>query len=335
MKARSRHQFAANDERINRTDTSERRDEWEGPAEYRVSPDDLRTLSGVNELRSLLHIIGEWALILSAIYICNRYFTPLLYVLAVMLVGARQHALVILMHDGSHYRLFRKKWVNDVISDALLAWPVFATTRGYRFTHFAHHRFINTEADPDWVRKHTHEWEFPKTWYSLGLILVKDLFGLNSHQLLAEAADVSAAPDARRSATHGYSALRILYYFAIIGLLAYFQLLPLFLLFWVIPLLTWFKVILRIRSIAEHFGIEEHAYALSRTTLPNLFERIFVAPKNVNYHIEHHLYPSVPFYRLPRLHELLMSQPGFHHQAHVTQTYFRVLRECCSRAVTA
>ncbi|MCB0279431.1 MAG: fatty acid desaturase [Calditrichaeota bacterium] len=22
-------------------------------------------------------------------------------------------------------------------------------------------------------------------------------------------------------------------------------------------------------------------------------------PNNINYHIEHHLYPSVPFYRLP------------------------------------
>src|SRR5688572_31188908 len=48
------------------------------------------------------------------------------------------------------------------------------------------------------------------------------------------------------------------------------------------------RKIMRVRSIAEHFAIEnDHAYTKSRTTLPSFLERVFVAPRNVNFHLEH------------------------------------------------
>ena len=31
-------------------------------------------------------------------------------------------------------------------------------------------------------------------------------------------------------------------------------------------------------------------------------------PHHVNYHLEHHLYPAVPHYHLPRLHRLLQDK---------------------------
>ena len=57
---------------------------------------------------SWLHIVAEWGMILSTIYVCQMLWSPLLYLLAVAFLGARQHALLILMHDGVHYRLFRE-----------------------------------------------------------------------------------------------------------------------------------------------------------------------------------------------------------------------------------
>ena len=73
------------------------------------------------------------------------------------------------------------------------------------------------------------------------------------------------------------------------------------------------------------------AYPRTRTTQPTWLERIFLAPKNVNYHIEHHFFPSVPFYRLPELHAILMSKPGYREGAHVTRTYWGVLEESVGR----
>jgi fatty acid desaturase len=96
---------------------------------------------------------------------------------------------------------------------------------------------------------------------------------------------------------------------------------------------TWLVLIMRIRSIAEHHAIDgrDNAYPLTRTTEATWLERIFLAPKNVNYHIEHHFFPSVPFYRLPELHTILMSKPGFREGAHLTRTYWGVLEESVGR----
>jgi fatty acid desaturase len=91
---------------------------------------------------------------------------------------------------------------------------------------------------------------------------------------------------------------------------------------------------MRIRSIAEHFAIDGKSgvYGQTRTTNVGLLMRLFVAPKNVNYHIEHHFFPSVPFYRLPKLHLLLMSREEFARAAHITQSYSKMLLECVRQA---
>jgi fatty acid desaturase len=72
-----------------------------------------------------------------------------------------------------------------------------------------------------------------------------------------------------------------------------------FAIYWLVPIATWLSMILRIRSIAEHYALpHDHVWMETRTVIPNLLEALFIAPKNIAYHIEHHQYPSVPFYRL-------------------------------------
>jgi len=43
---------------------------------------------------------AEIGAIVAAIYLCERFWSPLMYLLAIAIIGARQHALLILMHDG-------------------------------------------------------------------------------------------------------------------------------------------------------------------------------------------------------------------------------------------
>jgi fatty acid desaturase len=288
-------------------------------------------LSKIDPLRSVAAITWEWAAIVASIVLYDSILHPLFYPLLVMWIGARQHALAVLVHEGTHYLLFRNRRLNAVVSELLLAWPLFITTRAYRGSHFAHHRHVNTEKDPDLMRKQNSEWEFPKTWRALAILLLKDAVGLNTYQQLLEAADLSDPKEQQSRRFEPYGWARVLYYAVVLAGVTYFRVWPLFLLFWIVPLLTWLKMILRIRSIAEHFGIEnDHVYTRSRTTLPSRFERLFVAPRNINFHLDHHLYPSVPFFRLPRLHMLLMADPAFEGKAHVTSTYWGVLRECVS-----
>jgi fatty acid desaturase len=78
---------------------------------------------------------------------------------------------------------------------------------------------------------------------------------------------------------------------------------------WIVPLATVLQVIFRLRAICEHGALTDFSSPLTaaRTNLPTWWERYFLFPHHVNFHIEHHLYPAVPHYNLPRLHEALKA----------------------------
>jgi fatty acid desaturase len=288
----------------------------------------LRELSRLNPLRSSFQIVAEWALIASAIYVTTHYWNPLLYVLMIVFIGARQHALLILMHDATHYRLFRNRLLNDWVGELLLAWPFFVTMRSYRHNHIAHHRHVNSDRDPDWARKlNQPQWTFPKHWTELAWLLFGDVSGLNAVDLIRLSRSLAGQDGA---VPRSYRLSRLAFYLVAAALIIAGGGVHLFVLYWVIPYFTWLAMILHLRSIAEHFSIPDGSgvHAGLRTTRANALERLLIAPNNVNYHAEHHRFPSVPFYRLPELHRLLVAHPEFTGTAHFTNGYLGVLREC-------
>src|SRR5207244_2514553 len=95
-----------------------------------------------------------------------------------------------------------------------------------------------------------------------------------------------------------------------------------FLVLWLIPEFTVLTAIFRIRNLSEHYGVgSTHELNESRNVLPAWWERMLIAPCNVNFHLDHHLFPSVPWYNLPRLHRVLMQQKPYAAHAHITHTY--------------
>lgn len=108
--------------------------------------------------------------------------------------------------------------------------------------------------------------------------------------------------------------------------------LKIYVLYWVVPFVTWFQFINRIRTIAEHNAVKKNALIGTRTTIATWFDKLFIVGFNhPNYHIEHHLYPSVPFYNLPKLHKLLIKDETFKSRAHITAGYHNVILECLKK----
>ena len=107
------------------------------------------------------------------------------------------------------------------------------------------------------------------------------------------------------------------------SILTVFGLWKFYLLYWVVPYLTTFFMFQYIRSVAEHFGelAYDHLLTSTRTIKPMLLERFLLSPHNVGFHLEHHLYPGVPFYHLPKLHQLLMDHKEYEEKAHITHGY--------------
>ena len=80
-------------------------------------------------------------------------------------------------------------------------------------------------------------------------------------------------------------------------------------LLWFLPYLTVWRVINRLRSIAEHGGLE--ASSDRRVTTHSVSQhpiaRFLLVPYNIGWHLAHHVDAGVPFRNLPRYHRAMIE----------------------------
>lgn len=248
-------------------------------------------------------VIFEWFLILFCIYINSQFFSLPLIILSIFFVGTRIHALGILMHEASHFNLnSNRKW-NDWITKILITLPALLSLNSYRDSHLTHHKYSQTEMDPTFTRKTgISVFDFPK---KNSLVFVCELFSI----LLFRGAFL-AIKDLSRNRRSGAKGSR---YELLIGLLLIATIFvfgggPLFLLFWILPLLTVLPLLNHWRTISEHSSLPDCAEK-TRTVIYHPITAWFIAPYNVNYHLEHHLFPGAPWYQLKELHLNLQKSP--------------------------
>lgn len=300
----------------------------------RLPPSKIKELSVLDPASALAATAGEWVSIAAAIALCSYFWHPALYLITVMFVGARQHALIIMGHDASHYRYLPSRWQNELFGNLFLMWPVFASVEAFRKFHGPHHQYTNLPNDGNRHIWYTHDaagelepgWKFPKTRLGLALVLLRRAFFLTGlFWIVRGLVGTSLIPS-----PHWMLAAKLALYGSVAGALTYFGAWYAFLLFWIVPYCTWHIAIQYARLICEHSAVEseEEEYAITRTTIPTWLESIFILPCNVGYHIEHHWYPSVPFYRLPELHQQLMAREGFRRKAVVKRSVLASLGEC-------
>ncbi|HMQ48489.1 MAG TPA: fatty acid desaturase family protein [Saprospiraceae bacterium] len=289
-----------------------------------INPQVLKSLFATNSYRHALAIAYNWALIFASILLSLAYPYFAVYLFSVIVIGARMHALAILMHDATHFRFLKNRKWNDLITNVVTAYPLFTTIATYRENHLRHHRHLNTEEDPDWVSKlGKREFRFPKTKREFLLTVFSYFFLIQGmkdsiwffRRFASAKKDTSCRTEDKRP--------RILFFALLLLTLTLGGLWLGFLLFWVIPYLSTFFMFQYIRSVAEHFGelSYDHLLTSTRTVRVNFLERFFIAPHNVGYHLEHHLYPGVPFYHLPQLHKVLMADAAYSNKAHITHGY--------------
>ena len=299
----------------------------------------LRTWSRVDNARSVTQIGLEIALVAAAVWACQRWWNPALYVATIVWIGARQHALLVLMHDAAHARLLTSRRWNDIIGE-LLAWPLGITMHGFRRSHLAHHHHLGTDDDPDLVYwRDAPDYRFPMTPARLGVVLTMYTFGLRTVDQLrilagyALRAGRHTVRAQNASDQPGVQRARIACYVALLAAITILGLWRGFLLYWIVPAFTWLAAILYFRSAVEHYALDGSRAPLraTRTVVLGAAGRWLVAPNGINLHLEHHLYPSVPFHRLPRLHAHLTRDGAYRAEAHVTAGLLAACRELTGR----
>jgi len=262
---------------------------------------------------------------------------PLLIPLCVAVIGTRQLGLAILMHEAAHGGLNSNRKINDFLGQWICAAPVGAHLGNYRGYHLTHHKYAQQPEDPDLGLSAP----FPITKTSLRRKIVRDLTGQTFFKQRRNQFANALGLGIRKTkgqTNRAQSAREAVIPFVATNLLllagltlaghwwAYFVL-------WLLPMATWNQLVTRLRNIAEHAVVPDHADPMrhARTTLASWWERLLIAPYWVNYHCEHHMFMHLPCYRLPRAHKLL-AQKGITARMEVQHGYRSVLASASGKS---
>ena len=271
--------------------------------------------------RATAAILHDLIFIAAAVAMALHFWpNPLVVFVAVLIIGTRQHALFVIAHDAAHYLLYERRWLNDLAGRAC------ATVQGlsmctYRVIHRLHHNNLYGELDPDTAL----HGGYPRGKAYLVKKLLKDLGGLTAWKTYAyflggapalnTASNVAVrplddtSPKLRTEAKRDRNGV-IVFHMGVLLFFAWSGYLVQYLVLWVVPLVTVVQAILRLRAIAEHGAPTDVSTPLTaaRTNTGPGWLQWLLFPHHVNYHIEHHLYASVPHYHLPALHRQMCAR---------------------------
>jgi fatty acid desaturase len=280
----------------------------------------VQRLSTVSFARSAWSVLQEFVVIGALIATALYWWAWWAVIPCVLLIGTRQHALFVLAHESAHYRLFEQRWLNDA-AGRLCATLQGLSMRTYRVIHRLHHNNLYTELDPDTAL----HGGYPRGKAYLVKKLLKDLTGFTAWKTYAyflggapalnTKTNVAIRPLDDTSAKLREEARQdrntvIVAHLLFLAFFSWTGFIVEYLVLWILPLVTVVQAILRLRAIAEHGATTDFSSPLTaaRTNLVPAWLGWLIFPHNVNYHIEHHLYASVPQYRLPELHRELESR---------------------------
>lgn len=283
------------------------------------------------DLRNILALLFDWGTMIFGFYIFFIYPSPLTFLISVVLIGSRQFALAVLVHDGAHNLLFSNSKINDFMSQWFCAYPVFQDNRAYRPYHLKHHRFTETEDDPDLSLSSP----FPITKKSFARKVLRDLLGITGYKrysstlysiLKTEADNPIEKLKRIWFKIYGFLITNIIIFL----LISYFTHWSLFFLLWWLPAFTYYSLIIRIRNIAEHCVTPGKTdFDNTRTTKASFIIRFLMAPHRVNYHLEHHLFMMCPWYNLPKAHSMMIEN-GYEDKMCLENSYRNVLVKAVS-----
>lgn len=274
-----------------------------------LDPYDLKELSKVQSWRTVLDISLVWVTIGLCLYLCHEslWFLPL----AIPIIASRLHALTLIMHDGAHYLIHPNVLINDAISNFFCSFPLLLSTEVYRKTHWKHHQHTQTMKDPNYViMQNVENWHYPKKAEEVKKLLLKDLvfLGIADHMKILK--DWQLLPNLSL-ASRLEMVLFPVFMIGMLSIVFWGGFWKEFLIFQVGALLI--NPLARMRAMSEHAHYEsegqDRVHKLEETPTINagILERFFFAPFNTNRHLEHHLYPTIPYYNLEIVHDLVMK----------------------------
>ena len=216
------------------------------------------------------------------------------------LQGAMLVFLFTLLHETVHFTVFKRDKLNTS-AGWLCSIVIFLPPNWFRYFHLAHHRHTHDpEKDPELEGAKPETlpqflWAvsgLPVWWFHLKTICA-NAFTNPTYDYVPKGGYVKIKSEAR---------MMLGLYSLVVFASIYFSS-NILIWVWLLPMLLG-QPFLRLYLMAEHGRCPHVANMLENTRTTYTISFVRWLAWNMPYHTEHHAYPSVPFHKLPRFHEV-------------------------------
>lgn len=265
-----------------------------------LTPEDraaLRRLSHRRNARAFLTIALDWGVIVAAAAVCEAFFRPWLYVLAVIVISRQMNALFELHHHAIHANLFTKKdWSSKL--QFFYSLPLTTTIASDRDDHMDHHRTYTENDTLTWgtgygldvARRQDRRY---MTWF----LWIRPFLGLLQFSDLKELLTSKRWRDpAYRNPVAAFWIVTVVA-FAVIGRL------DLLLWYWVVPRFTVFPILFFWDDMMGHYNCP----LTGTREMRGLWFRLF-GSHGTNFHNIHHLYPAIPWFNMEKATKIAVDE---------------------------
>ena len=260
----------------------------------------INNLKSIYSTLSILSLFLISIIIFPFIYSSSNFFFIFINYLA---IGITAYKIQFIMHESSHNLLFSNRSINDIVGNFTCI--IFGMSlKSYRDIHFKHHNYTNTSKDSQcedyFCDTNDKLTKFQYIKFILSPLIFSKFYLFIQRELLNSFKKIFYI----RSKDKKISNLKDYLYFSISILFNlmipfYFYLYTnsiVSIVFYHLSLFTISLFLARIRTLSEHqFTLNELPYKeYSRSHETNLLENIFLYSMNFNYHLEHHICPTMP-----------------------------------------
>jgi fatty acid desaturase len=293
-------------------------------ARARPAPGWREQLRRIPNVRNACAVILLYAQTIAIIWAAVWFDNWLVWIAAFLLMGRAHAQFAALMHEAAHRLLFRNRKVNDFVGRWLLGFPAFTPIDAYRRSHMAHHRDEFGPEEPDIPLYRG----YPISKDSMRRKLVRDATGQTGYKLfkglLRGVASDNASIRFQARAIVGTQLVLIAIGVALGHPWVYFIL-------WLAPYLTVWRVINRLRAIAEHGGMQrsKDRRQTTHSVRQHALARFVLVPYHIGWHLAHHVDAGVPMAHLPKFHREL-ERAGYIDDAIEYRSYPALWRKLAS-----
>ena len=261
-----------------------------------VGREELRELHRRVWWRHFLVLLRQVALLLAAAYGALWLENPFFWLPLSVYIGFTAFNFTVLLHEAVHLTIFERSHpFLDAVMGQLYALPSGISRSQFTRWHLDHHNELGTgDRDP---KRH---WLTPKVvrrWYKL-LYCTPALFPIYFRAAAREAATYPESLRARirreRLVTTAVHVAAMAALVVFLGALAFVKL-------YAVPYFLVFPVAFTLNRLGQHYNIDPTSPLKWGTLMKpsRLWDFLFLYS---NYHLEHHYFPTVPFYNLRTLH---------------------------------